>query len=230
MKIVSKTVGFIVLCCIAVAVPAAAEVEDDQVSMDVVSSDRQQFVSQAGTEILADIESARALLSQNKRQEARSAVAAARAKLAEVRDVSPSMRIKDRIEAAIKNLRSGGKASPEVLLPIYADLDTVKSVDDYSDTIALVDRAKGSIGSGDVESATSALVEASAHLSYLEIDLPIHETYSNLTTALLKLTEKNPMGADTYLKNAEQGVQSFVAVVAKSETMEMPAVGAGPAE
>jgi hypothetical protein len=101
------------------------------------------------------------------------------------------LRTQDRIAAALKFLKNGGKPNPEILLSIYADLDAVKDVEEFEAVRIRVEQARARIAAGQVHEAADALVEASSVVRYTVIDLPIEETYSRLTRAMLQLDHRD---------------------------------------
>jgi hypothetical protein len=213
------------------AASAVEEEEDDFLGVDTLSDEQLAFVSKSGEEVVSYIEKARAQLDQLNWMGARWNTAKARSILGDVREKSPSLRTQDRIGAALKFLKGGGKTKPEILLPIYAELDAVRDVEAFDDVRIRVDRARDRIAAGQVDEAADALVEASSVIRYTEIDLPIEETYARLTRAMVQLDQRNTASAKQTLREADEHIQTFT-TVAKSnmaeEEEEASAVSAGP--
>jgi lipopolysaccharide biosynthesis regulator YciM len=205
---------------------------DEMVELEKLSDEQLTVVSETGTDIVARIDKARDLIKRDDWTGARFEVGKARAELGRVRDVSPSARIHDRIEAALKALRSpnGAQAAQQQLLPIYQELDAQKDVVAVADARTWVDKAKNSLAAGQEEEAEDALVSASANIDYFAIDLPVQATYSRLTSALIALRAKNVAQANADLGEAQKNIQVVVAAASSSmvadDDEEMPAVSA----
>jgi len=221
----------IFLFTLATAANAVEEEADEFIGLDTLSADQLSFVSKSGAEVVAYIEKARADLDKLNWMGARWNTAKARGILGEVREKSPSLRIQDRIAAALKFLKSNDQPKPETLLPIYAELDTVTDVDEYADVRVRIDQARARIAAGQVDEAADALVEASSVVRYTEIDLPIEETSSRLTRAMLQLDHRDIASAKQTLREADEQIKVFTTVamsgMAEAED-ETSAVSAGP--
>ena len=210
----------------------SAGAAEEMVAIDKLSSEQITLVSETGTDIVARIDKARDLIKRDDWAGARFEVGKARAELGRVRDVSPSARIHDRIEAALKSLRSGKgtQAAQQQLLPIYQELDAQQEVIAVADARTWVDKAKSGLAAGQVEEAEDALIAASSHIDYFAIDLPVQATYSRLTSALIALRAKNVAQANAELREAQNHIEVVVAAASSSMEMdeeeEMPAVSA----
>lgn len=206
---------------------SSAGAENELVGIDKLTTDQITMVSKTGTAIVGRIEKARDLIQRNDWTGARFEVGKARAELGRVRDVSPSSRIRDKIDAALKALRSSGTtAAQQQLLPLYQELDAQKNVVAVADTRTFVDKAKAKLASGSQDEAENALIEASASADYFALDLPVQATYSRLTTALIALRDKDLARANTELRAAQDSIQVVVAAAsgAMGADEDMPAV------
>jgi len=221
----------ILLSTLVSAASAIEEEATDFLSLDTLSTEQLDFVSKSGAEIVAQVEKARAELEKLNWMAARWNTAKARSILADVREKSPSLRIQDRIAAALKFLKGGGEPKAETLLPIYAEIDAAKDVEAFADVRARVDQARTRIAAGQLDEAADILVEASSVVRYTEIDLPIEETYSRLTRAMVQLDRRDMASARQTLREAGEQIQTFttVAMSGMAETEdETSAVSAGP--
>jgi len=217
----------------ASAASAIEETGNDFLAIDTLTTEQRDFVSKSGAEIVSQVEKARADLDKLNWMGARWNTAKARSILSDVREKSPSLRIQDRIAAAVKFLKGGGTPKPESLLPIYAEIDSVKNVEDFADVRTRVDQARARIAAGQIDEATDALVEASSVVRYTEIDLPIEESYSRLTRAMVQLDRRDVDAAKQTLREAGDHIQVFttVAMSGMDEAVDATsAVGAGPPE
>jgi hypothetical protein len=206
----------------------AAE-EEAFVATETLTKEDSVYVSRSGQSIVVHIGNARAALDRGDWMRARFETGKARAILGRVREKSPRLNLRDRIAAALQDLGSGSKPKAEALLPIYAALDVVKKSEDITDVRAYVDKAKAGAAAGDAGAVEDNLVEASARIRYLEIDLPIEETYSRLTRTLFQITEKDLLSASATLRDAAQHIQTVVEIASSSEEEEdLSAVSAAP--
>lgn len=221
------SVGSVLALVLGLSASALAE-EDEVLSADALSTEHLTFISQSGTEIVAHLDKARADLDRNDWTRAHWETGKARAILGRVREKSPSLRIQDRIAAALKELRSVAKPKRETLLPIYAELDAAQSTMDVADVRTFVDKAGAGADRGEVETVEDNLLEASTRVRFLEIDLPIEETYSRLTRALIELRNKDLLAAKATLREAQQHIQSFVQIASRSMEEDTSDVSAGP--
>jgi len=221
---------FCLVSGLLVGAPALAleEVEtEDFLDMNSVGRVQIQAVSREGTEILARIAAARAAIKANKLHKARFEAAKARTLLQDVRYKSPAVRLQDKIERVL-GLARGGKATKNDLQPIFAELDAVKNVEELADVREQVEVARGHIVKGSQDEAAEALVLATSHISFLEIDLPIQETLSRVNRAVFQLRHQNPLAASASLGEAASHVETFVAIASRSSIEEMGEVGSGP--
>lgn len=217
------------IALLALSTGAGAAEEDDLVAIDKLTSEQITVVSKTGTDVVARIDKARKLIADANWTAARFEVGKARSELGKVREVSPSARIHDRIEAALHALRTSGKQqAQQQLLPIYQELDAQQEVLAVADTRTYVDKAKAKLAAGSQQEAEDALIEASASVDYFAIDLPVQETYSRLTSALIALRSKDLAQADSQLREAQRHIE--IVVAAASESLEadedVPAVSA----
>ena len=188
-------------------------------------------VSEAGTEILAEVAKARAAISKGEGMEARGNVARARALLGEVRAMSPAMRFEHEVGKVLGKI-ANQKAGADDLLPVYAELDVLQDPEKAAEIRTHLDRAKGHLEileeprgarrpvtapplDADAmrqqwRSASDELIEACSKVSYLEIDLPIHETYALLRRAQLGLLHNDLPAADAALAEVQERVEVFV--------------------
>ena len=176
---------------------------EDFLDVNTVGRVQIQAVSTEGTEILARIAAARGAIQANNLQKARFEAAKARALLQDVRYKSPAVRLQDKIARAA-GLARQSKATTNDLQPIFAELDAVKSVEEMADVREQVEVAKGHIVKGSQQEAADALLVATSHIVYLEIDLPIQETLSRVNRAVLQLRHHNPLAASASLGEAAQ--------------------------
>lgn len=213
---------------LALGVPASNAAEDVLLAVDTLTTEHRTFISQSGTEIVAHLEKASADLGRNDWTGARWETGKARAILDRVREKSPSLRLQDRIAVALKELRSGGKPKRETLLPIYAELDATQDTMDVTDVRSFVDKAGAAADAGDVETVENNLIEASARVRYTEIDLPVEETQTLLTRAMIQIQGKDMMAAKASLSDAKQQIKGFVTIASGSMENEVSDVSAGP--
>ncbi len=214
---------------LVLSISAGAAEEDDLVAIDQLTDAQITVVSKTGTDVVARIDKARKLIADKNWAAARFEVGKARSELGKVRNVSPSARIHDKIEAALHSLRTSGKQqAQQQLLPIYQELDVQQEVLAVADTRRYVDQAKAKLTAGSELEAEDALIEASASIEYFAIDLPVQETYSRLTSALIALQSKDLAEADTQLREAQKHIQIVVAAASESieAEVEVPAVSA----
>lgn len=229
-----RSMSLLVLCssvlllCSGVSVAIADDDAEAWTTSSVLETEDLTAVSRSGTEIVGYIDEARASLDRGDWIKARYQTAKARSLLAPLRDKSPSLRLRDRIAAALDGVRSGSKPSPDDLLPIYAELDAVSEADYADDVRAWVDKARAGAKKGDVEVVEDSLVQASAQIRYLEIDLPIEETHARLSRALMVIDRKDLSVAKQALREAEEHIQTFVGIASTASAEETAAVGAGP--
>ena len=188
-------------------------------------------VSEAGTEILAEVAKARAAISEGEGMEARGNVARARALLGEVRAMSPAVRFEHEVGKVLGKI-ANQKARADDLLPVYAELDVLQDPEKAAEIRAHLDRAKGHLEVLEVPTgarrpvtaapldaeamrqhwrgASEELIEACSKVSYMEIDLPIHETYALLRRAQIGLLHNDLPAADASLAEVQDQVKVFV--------------------
>ena len=157
---------------------ASAAEEIAVVASDVLTADQKVFISKKGAEVVEHIGAAKKLAAgtsgaANAQREAGKALAILRG----IEKVSPATRIHDAIDALLHKTH-GKKAKPEDLLPVIGVLDEVGEVKGLGVEEARVslNKAKDKLGKGMTVEAEADIIEASATVGYLEIDLPIHET------------------------------------------------------
>ena len=73
----------------------------------------------------------------------------------------------------------------------------------------------------------NALVLATSHIRYFEIDLPIQDTLNRVSRAVFQLRYHNPLAAYASLGEAASHVETFVAIASRTEIDVMSGVGAG---
>ncbi len=223
----------LLLSCLVAALLAspspAREVAETADFLDIktIGAVQIQAVSTEGTAILARIADARAAIRTNNLQKARFETAQARALLQDVRYKSPAVRIQDKI-ARVTGLARESKATTNDLQPIFAELDAIESVEVMADVREQVEVAKGHVENGNHAEAAEALVVATTHIAYLEIDLPIHETLVRVNRANFQLRHHDPLAASASLGEAASHVEIFVAIASRTEVGVMRDVGAGP--
>ena len=218
----------LVLAALLASAATADEVHDT-LAMDKLTTEQITIVSRTGKEIVDEIAAARKSLASKDWTSARTHVATARSDLARIRDLSPSSRIQDGIGATLRALHaSEPKRAQQEMLPLYAELDVQKEEVALDETRRYVNEAKGKLAEGSHVEAEEALVAASAHVAYLEIDLPIQETYGNLTSALIALRRKELQRADSQLREAQNQIQKVTGTAAAYlvDSDDLPAVGA----
>src|SRR5262245_48064606 len=146
---------------LALSFTAGAAEKDELVAIDKLTDEQVTVVSKTGTDVVARIEKARKLIQDANWTAARFEVGKARSELGKVRNVSPSARIHDRIEAALHSLRTSGKQqAQQQLLPIYQELDAQQDVMAVADTRSYDDQAKSKLAAGSQEEAEDALIAA----------------------------------------------------------------------
>lgn len=193
--------------------------EDELIAIDVLEAVQVEKLNAAGADVLTSIGAARGALSRRDAIAARRHVMHARYLLGDLAKVSPSVRLHDNIDDALHELAAGN--DPD-LLPIYEELDAVVEIKELAEVRTHVDKAKGALGGGERSTVEAALVEASAAVVYMEIDLPIHETYARLSRAHMQIRSRNYASADASLREAEEHVQ-VVVVAAGVEAVEVEA-------
>ncbi len=179
---------------------AAAQEEAAFLAKETVTAEQVTAVSTTGTEILADVKAARAAIQRGNAFAARSKTAQARGLVERLRYVSPAVRVQDKIARAL-GLARQGKVGPDAVLPIVRELEAVGDVEQLVMVRRRVDAAHKAAEQGEQQMVIDALSEASAHITYLEIDLPIDETYIRLGRASHQLQRKQLMAADATLED-----------------------------
>lgn len=224
--------GLLLLLIPLLAGPVMAEemAEEDVVAFERLTASQQVVISEAGTVAVGLIRDARAHMRAQQRSRVRRDLGRARTLLQLVRDTSPPARVESGIDSVLARLRGEKKAGPDDLLPIYRELDSYGRVVTATDTVALVDSAKGKLAAGEFEAAEADLVEAQKTLVYTEIDLPVRETLIRLGRAIEQVERKDLAAADAILEEAESHIQTFVEVASIRLEEEDVAVGAGPME
>jgi hypothetical protein len=140
--------------------------------------------------------------------------------------MSPAVRAEHEINVTIGKIRMD-KAGADDLLPIYAELDAFAEAEEVADVRIHVDRARRileSMGPKDREgyekfnAAADELMEASTKINYLEMDLPVYETYGLLYRAHLALRHNDLKAADASLEEVEKHVRAFLAIAGRRGT------------
>lgn len=228
----------VALALLALPLPSLAEDVEELAIEDTLTEEQVVMVNRSGAELIQEVGKARAAIAKRDGREARRRVTRARVLLGEVRSVSPVERIQHQLEVTLGKVRQE-KAESDDLVPIYAELDAISEKEKVVDVRAHLDRARGHLDAirpldrnpGEHwNGAADALIEASASLAYLEIDLPIHETYTLLSRAHLELRHNDLPAADAALADVQQHVEVFVAIASRSRKTMVESVGAGPPE
>ncbi|MDJ0868021.1 MAG: YfdX family protein [Myxococcota bacterium] len=215
-----------------------AQAADQILAASTLTAAQLTLVSAQGARILDEVANARAAIERGAGVEARKSVARARALLGEVRALSPAVRLEHQLSTVIGSVRNE-KAVSNDLVPVYAELDAIREQEAVADVRAKVDEAKRHLdaiapldpgASQHWSGAADALIEASSRVAYLEIDLPIHETYALLSKAHGRLRHNDLRAADAALAKVKPHVDGFVALAARGGEAELPPVGAGPAD
>ena len=225
---------FAIFPLFAFSLEVAAEQVEEVVYAQSLTETQVVAVSDSGTEILAEVAKARTAISAGSGVEARKHVNRARALLGEVRAMSPAVRFEHEIGKVLGKI-ANKKAGADDLLPIYAELDTVTDTEKAAELRVHVDRAKGHLeviekpsgarrpvnapplDSNQWRAAHDELVEACSKVTYMEIDLPVHETYTLLRQAQIGLLHNDLPAADASLAEVQKKVEIFVAVASRSE-------------
>ncbi len=232
----SKRSRIAVLLAAPAMLLAASHEEGGEVAEVELTEAHIAVVSSSGAAVLDEVSQARAAIAKGDGLAARKHVTRARARLGEAKSASPAERADHELGMVLGLVRNE-KATSDDLVPIYAELDVISETHDVTEVRGHVDRAKGHLdGIGPLDpdadarwkAAGDELIEASSKLVYLEVDLPIHETYVMLRRAHQDLRHGKLNAADTSLAKVQESVQAFV--VMAEETEVRPAVGAGPGD
>lgn len=135
--------------------------------------------------------------------------------------MSPATRIHDAIDALLHKTHNK-KAKPEDLLPVIGVLDEVGDVKGLGVEEARVslNKAKEKLGKGMTVEAEADIIEASATVGYLQIDLPIHETKVRLMRAIVALGQNDMGNANGALDDALKHSKSFIAIASGTAVEE----------
>lgn len=221
--------GFAVYAAVfGMAATASAE-EMIETDAAVLTRTHRTAISEAGIEVLRDIQEARAAISKNNMTVARRRTARAQSLVEQARWGSPTASAGDRVVAALRTLRETGKLDAKRdLQPIYKVLDvaTFANEDEIRDYL---DTAGKAAQQGNVEEIDEALVNVRSSIGYAEVDLPVNEVDRALTRAHFSLQRRDTMTADAELRIAADQVRIFVGHASIDlEAGGIAAVSAGP--
>lgn len=234
----SVTLVSVLFGALPVSFPTPAEGVGEVAYGRTLTDTQVAAVSETGTEILAEVAKARAAISRGDGTEARENVGRARALLGEVRAMSPAVRFEHEVGKVLGKI-ANQKAGADDLLPVYAELDVLQDPEKAAEIRGHLDRAKGHLEvlatprgarrpvtapplDADAmrqqwRSASEELIEACSKMSYMEIDLPIHETYALLRRAQIGLLHNDLPAADASLAEVQKKVEIFVEIASGTE-------------
>lgn len=181
---------------------------------DTLTTSHAQEISASGTGIVQQIAAARTAIANKKLREAKQAVWKAMALASKLKAKSPTEGLRNRIDAAAKSLEETGKLNRKKdLVPIYEQLDT--AVYEHEDDIrAYLANAEKDGGKGGVDKIHGVLMDASANVEYMEVDISLDKVVQDLRRAHQALAKPgnraDAAGADALLKNADEQVSVIV--------------------
>jgi hypothetical protein len=171
-------------------------------------------ISDAGIAILQHIRDARVAIADENPTGAKHHTWQALQMAARVRLESPTENLRSHLEGAARKLEKDGKLSRSDLKPIYQQLDEQDYTREDDIRTYLADVEKGA-KDGNTVTVETKLLEASADVGYLEIDLALDTVVHNLRRAHHALWQasarRNPGAADRLLKDAQDQVHVVVA-------------------
>lgn len=174
-----------------------------------------EVITKTGTLIVAKVRDARKAIAKRDRAVAKRRTGEAAALLLRARAASPTLRLRDSIQAAHGKLVRAGKLDQQDLLPIFAELDSV-SREDAKVVREHLDAANAAHAKGHEENLEASLVAASTSVRLMEIDLPIEATHHDLARALHQIDRRELTRADRYLRAAQDKVHTFVGMAVAS--------------
>jgi hypothetical protein len=203
----------------------------ETIRFDELSHIQRTTISTAGAAAIQGITEARVSLDRKDGPGARRALGAAAEQLRLIRESSPSASLGDGVDGLHAQLVKGEGGDPENLAPIYTRLDAyqeVAGVGAAAEVRARLDGAKGKLAAGQGEEAAILLEEASRSIRYVEIDLPVKQTLSNVDRARTQVGQNDFMGADANLRESLGSLQTFGEMASIRMDEEIESVGTGP--
>lgn len=186
---------------------AATETVNDTISAAPVRIDtsaQAEMISTMAVRSLRYIADARSAVSTKHYTQASQDLAQASSLFQMIGHNLPLIRIKDEISIAKQHLDYEDTVLVEPdLIPIYAELGLFQDVPSQSRLRAALDRVKSFLHLGKKNEAKKELAQLDAAIVYTQVNLPLKETETLVTSAREQLAKKDYHEADTMLQRAE---------------------------
>ena len=178
-------------------------------------------VSQAGTEVRSNIESARGAMAETESDDVatvRDQLEQARVGLETILNASPGVRIKSKIYAAATSIPAEDSENVvQVLGEIQQDLSTITAAESVSAVQDQVKTAEQYLKDGEKRAAFEALQAADERVVLDRADIPAAETYYLVNVAIAALANDDPEVAVQALDAASKSFAAFASAFGMTE-------------